>query len=445
MTERVTGSSASKQPTPRVEEPPAAAGEARSQFVRNRLRALIAAAGASSLGDGAWTAAVPLAAAAITRDPLAIGVVSAAGLLPWLVVSPFAGVLVDRWPHRSTLVVADLIRGLTVAVVALAVARGAVTIPVLIAGAFIVMTGTVFHGAAAQSVVADLTDHDPDLRNRTNGSVSAAETTGSSLVGPPAGSAAFVVVPWLPFLADALSFVASAALLTTLPGRTCHGQSGGSSAESLRSAIWAGMTWLARHRELRTLAILTGSANFTTNMVFALLVLYATADGGLAISPGGYGLLIAALALGGVIGAPVSARVLRRTSFGAAVLAAMLVRTLMWPVLALTSSAVTAGVALAVAGFASSIVTVSVTSARQQYTPRDMLGRVVTTFRTLGNGSAPLGALAGGLVASTWGLRGAFWAAAVLMAGALALAAKSAFRTPDLSVSQGGASLRETA
>ena len=37
-----------------------------------RLRAVIAAASISSIGDGAWTAAVPLAAAAVTRDPIAI-------------------------------------------------------------------------------------------------------------------------------------------------------------------------------------------------------------------------------------------------------------------------------------------------------------------------------------------------------------------------------------
>ena len=330
------------------------------------------------------------------------------------------------------IIAADLIRGVVVGAITVALMTGHINVPVLAIGAFIVMAGTVFHGAAAQSVVADLTGHDSHLRDRTNGYVSAAETSGMSLVGPPAGSAAYVITPWLPFAADALSFVGSAALLTAVPSKRRPAEAETPAPrETVRSAIAAGMSWLAKHRELRTLALLTGAANFTTNIIFATLVLFATADDGLGISPGGYGVLLAALAVGGVVGAPVAPRLLRRVSFGKAVLVAMSVRTMLWPVLALTSSAWVAGALLAVAGLASSIVTVSVTSARQHHTPREMLGRVVTTFRTLGNGTAPLGALAGGLVASGWGLRAAFWTAAIVMAVALLAGAPAVLRSSE--------------
>jgi MFS family permease len=394
-----------------------------------RLRAVIAAASISSIGDGAWTAAVPLAAAAVTRNPIAISVVSAASLLPWLVVSPFAGALVDRWPHRSTLVIADLTRGIAVALITVLVVTDKASVLLLAAGAFVVMAGAVFHGAAAQSVVADLTDHDPDLRNRVNGSVSAAETTGTSLVGPPAGSAAFVVAPWLPFLADAISFVGSAALLSTAPKRPPQiNDTPTTPRESVRIAIWSGMKWLAWHRELRTLALLTGAANFTTTMVYALLVLYATNRDGLGLHDREFGFLIVALAIGGIVGGPVAPRILRRLSFQRAVVLAIAIRTLLWPVLALTSSAILAGACLAIAGLASSIVTVSVVSARQHFTPREMLGRVVTSFRTIGNGAGPLGALFGGLIASHWSINTAFWTAGIVMACCLLLASRTVLR-----------------
>ncbi|MGC4939291.1 MFS transporter [Kribbella sp. DT2] len=397
--------------------------------IPGRLRAIIAAASISSIGDGAWTAAAPLAAAAVTHDPFAIGLVSAAALLPWLVISPFAGALVDRWPHRPTLITADTIRGLAVGLIALLVMLDRITLPVLALGSFVVTAGAVFHGAAAQSIVADLTDHDPDLRNRVNGSVSAAETAGASLVGPPAGSASFTFAAWLPFAADAISFVASAALLSAAPKHQTHSNPA-VPRESLRTAIWSGMRWLARHPQLRTLALLTGAANFTTTMVYALLVLYATGPDGLGIPGRDFGFLIAALAIGGIIGGPLSPRLLRRLDFHWAVVLAMSVRVLLWPLLALTSSAIVAGAALAVAGFASSVVTVSVVSARQHFTPRDMLGRVVTTFRTLGNGAGPLGALFGGLVASKWGIDACFWTAGILMAICLVIASRTVLRRP---------------
>ncbi|GAB3821453.1 MFS family permease [Kribbella italica] len=372
---------------------------------------------------------MPLAAAAVTRDPVAISLVSAAALLPWLLVSPFAGALVDRWPHRTTLVTADLARGIAVGLIATLMLLDTISVPVLAIGAFVVMAGAVFHGAAAQSTVADLTDHDPDLRNRVNGAVSTAETTGASLVGPPVGSAVFVLAPWLPFLADAISFIVSAALLRTVPKRRPAPENESAQpGESLRTAIWSGMQWLARHRELRTLALLTGAANFTTTMVYALLVLYATNDDGLGLHDREFGFLIAALAIGGIAGGPLAPRLLSRLSFQRAVVIALAMRTLLWPILALTSSAIVAGACLAIAGLASSVVTVSVISARQHFTPREMLGRVVTTFRTLGNGAGPLGALVGGLIASQWDIATAFWTAGVLMACCLLLASRTILR-----------------
>lgn len=232
----------------------------------------------------------------------------------------------------------------------------------------------------------------------------------------------------MPFVADAVSFIGSAALLSAVPKRPPRTDAPAAPHESLRAAIWSGMRWLAGHRQLRTLALLTGAANFTTTMVYALLVLYATGSDGLGLRDRDYGFLIAALAIGGIVGGPLAPRLLKRLDFHRAVFLAMAMRTLLWPLLALTSSAIVAGAALAIAGFASSVVTVSVVSARQHFTPRDMLGRVVTTFRTLGNGAGPLGALFGGLVASRWGINACFWTAGILMAICLVVASRTVLR-----------------
>src|SRR5258705_2633376 len=56
----------------------------------------------SSTGDGAFVAALPLLAVTISRDPRLVAVVTAAGYLPWMVLSLPAGALVDRY-DRATL------------------------------------------------------------------------------------------------------------------------------------------------------------------------------------------------------------------------------------------------------------------------------------------------------------------------------------------------------
>ena len=71
---------------------------------------------------------------------------------------------------------------------------------------------------------------------------------------------------------------------------------------------------------------------------------------------------------------------------------------------------------LAVVGACSMLVTVAAVSTRQALVPDHILGRVVTSFRLIGNGLAVVGAALGGIVASTFGLRGPYWAAAGLLA-----------------------------
>src|SRR5688500_9415891 len=53
---------------------------------RRGLRALVAATAVSSVGDGAFIAAAPLAAAVVTRNPTAVAIVTAAEYLPWVLV-----------------------------------------------------------------------------------------------------------------------------------------------------------------------------------------------------------------------------------------------------------------------------------------------------------------------------------------------------------------------
>jgi hypothetical protein len=60
-----------------------------------------------------------------------------------------------------------------------------------------------------------------------------------------------------------------------------------------------------------------------------------------------------------------------------------------------------------------------------------MLGGVVSAVRMVGNGTAPLGALAGGLLASIWGLRAPMIGAALVLAVATGLAVYAQFRARE--------------
>ena len=390
---------------------------------RRGVAAVITAVSASALGDGAFLAALPLAAAAVTGDPTRVAVVTVAGYLPWIVIAPAAGVLVDRWPYRTTVVAADGLRALALTALAPAVAARWAGIPLLAGIAFVAVAGQVFHDAAIQGIVAELTGRDKARLDRTNGRVYACDAAGRNLFGPPAGSLSFAALPWVPFGINAVSFVVSAASLSTLPRRLIPSQPEGA-REPVLVAIKAGVVFIAQHRQLRSLAVLTAIATFAYNTAWATFVLYATARRGLHVSVGGFGLLVAALAMGAVAGGGVADRLTTWLGARGAVLAALAVAGAGWLGVSAAPNPWAAGLALAAVGVTNTVITVVNASARQRLVPPDMLGRAVTAFRTFANSAAPIGAAIGGGLAARFGLR-----SPLIVAGAvLALAVLAALR-----------------
>ncbi|MEV6895676.1 MFS transporter [Kribbella sp. NPDC051137] len=375
-----------------------------------RLRALYVATAVSSFGDGVFAAAVPLAAAAVTRDPTAVAIVSAAEMVPWVLIGPFAGAVVDRLPYRAVMIVADLARLMILGLVAVAIATGHGSVPLLAGAAFLVMAGTTFFDAASQSIIPELVDRDVDLLNKVNGRQGSLMSAGRSLLGPPAGSAMFVAGAAIPFVANAVSFLVSGVCVFLLRHKTARVPN---RDVSILRSIRDGMVWLARHGVLRALAILIAVSNLSYSAATATLVLFAQES--LHITNAAYGLLLAVGALGNITGGLLASRVISKIGDARALQTAMAAQVLAWFGLALTANPFVAGATLAVAFMGTSIATVVAVSARQRLTPPDLLGRVVTSFRVLGTGMLPAGGIVGGLLASAWGLRAPLWAAGALL------------------------------
>ena len=375
------------------------------------FRALWASAGVSSVGDGAYLVAAPLLAAFITRDPVAVAIVSAATVLPWLVVGPWAGAIVDRVPRRRVMITSDVVRAATLAFLVVLIATESASIAALAITSFVIVSGKAFFDAAAQASLPAIVGRDGSTLTRANGRLYAAETVGQSVAGPPLGGLTFAVAPWAPFVLDALSFGLSGALLSRMPrGEAPQRQAG----QSVRAAIREGFVYVLRHRELLALALAVAGYNIAYNMGFATLVLFVLER--LGTGGFGFGLLVATSALGAVVVGWKASSLVRVLGARGAVLAAGGAQALAWVGLSMLSSPWLAAPAFAVLGGATTLVTVAVVSERQAVVPDHMLGRVVSAFRLVGNGLAPLGSVIGGLIAAGAGLRAPLLAAAGFMA-----------------------------
>jgi MFS family permease len=370
---------------------------------------LLASTAISVTGDGAFIAAAPLLAASLTRNPVAVSTVTAAFYLPWLLTGLLAGVLVDRWPRRPVLVAADLVRAVILTVLAVLVFVRAVNVLFLVIVVLLVGVAQCFFDSAAQATIPAVVGRDKEALTHTNGRFWALDTVGRSLIGPPLGSTTFALNKTLPFLGDALSFLASAVLVSRLP----RVPASDGPREGLLTAVREGLQHLIHTRDLRALAFSMGAYNFGYNLAIATFVLYAKDV--LRVADAGYGVLLAAMAVGGVIAGWRAASLTRRLSYRQVQAAALLVQGLAWAGVALAPNAVVVGVLFAFLGAASSLASVAVGSARQALTPDKLLGRVVSTFRLFGLGAAGLGALVGGVVADWQGLRAPLLVAAALL------------------------------
>ncbi|PZG23659.1 MFS transporter [Nonomuraea aridisoli] len=376
------------------------------------------ATGFATVGDGVFAAAVPLLAVAVTRDPRLVSVVSAATYVPWLLLSLPVGALVDRHDRAGLLWRAQVVQAAVAGVVAVLAALGHVGVPALAITAFALGTCGVVIGNAAQALLPDLVAR--SQLHQANGHQQAINTIGLQFAGPPIGSLLFAVAAALPYGLAAGFFALAAALLATLP------RGGPRQSPPMGRAIADGLRMLARHRLLRTLAILLGVNNFCGQLANATLVLLATQT--LALSPRGYGLLLAAAALGSLLGALVNARLVERLGALPALLAALVTNVAVFAGIGLSPNAYVLGALLAVNGFVTTLWNIVTVGLRQESVPSEMLGRVNSVYRMLGWGLMPLGALAGGLVAHALGLRAPYLVAAALRGVALLAAAPALIR-----------------
>ena len=367
----------------------------------------------SNLGDGIRAAALPLLAAALTKDPVAVAGVAIAGQSPWLIFGLFAGGVVDRFDRRRLTVLVDVARVTLLVALVVALSLGIAGIAMVYAVAFFCGIGETLRDTATVTLLPPLVN-DADL-DRANGGLVNAEVAGNELVGPPIGGYLFGVAMVLPFAINGGTLALAAALIFSLPNIfTPKPRSAARKGQLWRDTL-EGLRWLTRHRHLRLLLILAGLFALMDSAWFAILVLYVPQI--LGLPEWGYGVLLGVGAIGGLAGGYFAARITRSIGSTAALTTCLASAALGQLMLGVTTSAIVAALGLALTSAAFGVWAVVARTLRQRLTPPELLGRVSSASMTVGMGAAPLGALIGGLLAAQWGLT------APILAGVPVLAA----------------------
>jgi MFS family permease len=358
----------------------------------------------SGLGDGVTQVAGPLLAVSITRSPTLIAGLMVAQQLPWMLLALPAGAMVDRVDRRLAMATASIARAVALSVLAAMVFLGHESMLVLYGIFFVVGCAGLVYENASTAVLPALVDRAG--LERANGRLQSATTLARSLIAQPLGAWLFALAAWVPFLLDASGLVLVTALVAALPALVNAAPAKGCRL-TLRASMLEGVRWLVGNRLLRTLALTVAISDVGLGAVFAVFVLVARVR--LGVGPLGYGLLLAATAIGGIAGGLLAHRVIAAIGAGWVLRAEMIVEILTYLGLALTRSAIVAGVLLALLGMHLVMFSTVGASLRQSLAPPNMLGRVHGAYRLASNGGMLAGAALGGVISTHFGLAAPFW------------------------------------
>jgi MFS family permease len=375
-----------------------------SVFRSRDFRLLLAGQTTSQLGAQISGIAIPLLAVdALGATPLEIGLLGAASTIAFAVIGLPAGAWLDRWRRGPVLIASDVVRALLLLTIPVAWWLGLLTIWQLLGVALLAGFARVFFDVGYQSYLPTVIG-----RGRVLAGNSAMEFVRSSgqIAGPGLGGilvsllgAANVV------LAQAITFAVSAVTLKAIRARE-EPRDPDASAGPVWRRVAEGVRYVAGHPVLRATAIASAASNLSFAIASAVTIIFLVRE--LGLPAWAVGILLAVAAVGAMVASAVTPWVARR--LGSA--------RIVWVSLAVTGP-LTLLVALGMPGWGVAFVLVGMfagelgqivyaisnVSLRQRICPDRILSRVNATMGFAIMGLFPLGALVGGVLGETIGVR----------------------------------------
>nr|NLD40943.1 MFS transporter [Actinomycetales bacterium] len=281
----------------------------------------LASVAIANLADGLVLVGAPLVAVGLTRSPGEISLLNAVFWLPWLLLGIVAGLVVDRSDRRNLRIAGIAVRAVLLLGLAWAAFADALTMPLLIGATAAYGVTAVFVDLAGSAMVPQVA---PRARlSAANGRVMGAETVMNNFVGGPIAGALLVLGSgWILGAGAVLCVVFVLVLLAGLrgsyrpdaalrPGAATAGVSAvvGNHEPATEGArghlarIREGLAFLFTHPVIRPLVIGASLMNMASTAYFSIFVLWVVGeDSAVGLRAEAFGLLLAVLAVGAVLG-----------------------------------------------------------------------------------------------------------------------------------------------
>ncbi|WP_157181070.1 MFS transporter [Actinopolymorpha alba] len=361
-----------------------------NRLLINRAFAGVWSAGAVSwVGDFVFDTTVLLwISTVLAKDqpwaPAAASGVLLAVLVPGVIAGPIAGVFVDRWDPRRTMLWSDAIRAVLVGALVVLPLLPAGTLPVAvqltIVYATVVLNTIVsrFFTPARFTIIADIV---PEADQPRAAGITQATSAAAGIVGPPLAAPLLFTagIEWA-LVVNALSFVLSYLIIWKV--RTPKIERKPAPTGERGSGFWqeflVGVQTIGRSQVLLAILIMGMIANIAAQTFNALGVFFVTDN---LNTPARYfGLQDAVMGVGVVVGAALAGWLAPRLGYTRTIWGSMLAFGLCLGVYARTTSFVVALLILLLAAVPLGGMNTAMSPLMIQTVPREVLGRVFATF-----------------------------------------------------------------
>jgi hypothetical protein len=365
------------------------------------LARLLAGEFVSSIGDWLYLVALLIVVYQQSRDPILLGVVGAARILPYVLLSVPAGIVADRFDRRLVLLVTDVARGVVMLGLAWLVATDGPLVAIV--GLAIVATCfSAFFGPTIGAYLPTLVRDETEL-----GPANSAWATLDNLafiIGPALGGLLVAASGLtLAFLLNAFSFAVIAAVLWQLPSSVGEGveQAEPANQEPGRPRVSVGTAFQTAGETIFGLVAIDVVGSFTFGGLGILTVVLATDVYRSGEAATGY--LNAAIGVGGLLGAIGSGPLVLRSRLGAPLLGGAVILALGLVGLGATADLGPGLVAMSLAAAGSLLVEVLSTTIFQRFVPGAVRGRLLGIIQTVTHTSYAAGSLVVPPLASLFG------------------------------------------
>jgi MFS family permease len=333
----------------------------------------------------------------LTGSPFYLGIVSFANSLPVMVLSLNAGVVVDRFPRRTVLLLTQTSM-MVLALILSALVFGEIAQPWhIVVLSFLTGIANAFDGTARQAFVKDMVGK-ADMANAI--ALNSAVFNSSRIVGPAlAGILIASAGPAWCFLLRGLSILA---VIIGMARMTMEPFTPPPRAASVWGAIREGLDYIRHNETVRTLIGIVSVTNLLCFPYATLLPAYASEV--LRATPQEYGLMSTMTGIGALTAALVVASLGHSKCKGVLVTIGNIGFPLFLIALSLSRALPLSLGILIFSGFSFMVQSSTANTLVQSTVPDHLRGRVMSVYMLSFFGLSPLGSLQAGFIAEHWGV-----------------------------------------